>query len=122
MKKLLSTLILIACLSLTARAQAPEQPRPGKLFWSSIAARAAAAAMDSASSQGKRERNPMFRNSEGRFSAGKHAAINLGTMTASILIARKYPRAARVLTFINFSFAGMQAGVAARNFGIHKAR
>lgn len=113
-------LLVILCLTICGRAQ--QQPKLGRMFWPSVGARVASFALDSASSRGKRELNPLFRNSEGRFSAGKHAAFNLGTIGASVLIAKKWPKASRVLACINFTFAGVQTGVAVRNFGIEPRR
>jgi hypothetical protein len=77
--------------------------------------------LDVTSSYGMRELNPMLASSDGRFGA-KGAGIKLGSTAATVgleyLILRKYPRAARVFTKINWSLSIVTTGFAAHNFSI----
>ena len=73
------------------------------------------------SSYGMREMNPMLAGSDGRFGA-KGAGIKLGATAGLLgveyLIVRKYPRAARVFTKVNWSVSIVTTGFAAHNFAI----
>ena len=81
----------------------------------------ASQALDVASSYGMRELNPMLAGSDGRFGA-KGTGIKLGTtaglMGVEYMIVRKYPRAARVFTKVNWSVSIVTAGFAVHNFAI----
>ena len=81
----------------------------------------ASQALDVTSSYGMRELNPMLASSDGRFGA-KGAGIKLGATAGLLgveyLIVRKYPRAARVFTKINWSVSIVTTGFAAHNFAI----
>jgi len=81
----------------------------------------ASQAFDAASSYGMREMNPMLAGSDGRFGA-KGARIKLGATAGLLgveyLMVRKYPRAARVFTNINWSLSIVTTGFAAHNFAI----
>ena len=81
----------------------------------------ASQALDVTSSLGMRELNPLLAGSDGHFGA-RGAGIKLGA-TAGILgieyfIAKRHPRAARVLSKINWAASIMTAGFAAHNFAL----
>jgi hypothetical protein len=68
-----------------------------------------------------REMNPVLAGPDGRFGA-RGAGIKLGGTAAILgleyLVARKHPRAARVLSKVNWSISIVATGFAAYNFAI----
>lgn len=91
------------------------------LYRSSLAAYGIAGAADVASSYGQREGNPLvITGSRGQFD-GSSLALKAGIMGGIFAIEhiamRKYPRARRVFTVVNFGLAGQTGFVAARNVG-----
>jgi len=94
-----------------------------QLWRVSLVSVAVAQAMDSHSSWGKRELNPVLANEAGAFGT-KGALIKL-TITSSLmgieyLVTRgqRNQRLYRTLSVINFGAAGASAAVATRNYGI----
>lgn len=85
----------------------------------SAAALGAASVADAHSSWNRVERNPILADSQGRFSH-RGVAVKGGLMAANIgvqyLLVRKWPSLARPLSYVNFSAAGITAGVAGRNY------
>ena len=78
-------------------------------------------ALDISSSWGSRELNPLLASADGSFGM-KAAGIKIGVTGAMIgveyLIARKYPKAARVLAKVNWSGAALTSGLAVHNYAI----
>jgi hypothetical protein len=102
----------------------PRTPRPNQALWkASLAAIAAANAMDVQSSWGKHELNPTLSGPTGNFGA-QGALIKLGIqgglLGAEYLITRGHPsqRLYRALSAINFGAAASTAAVAAHNYTI----
>lgn len=87
----------------------------------SLAPVIASQALDAASSYGMRELNPMLAGPDGRFGS-RAAGIKLGATAGLVgieyLIVRKYPRATRVFSKINWSVSIVTTGFAAHNFAI----
>ena len=87
----------------------------------SLAPLLASQALDSASSYGLRELNPALAGSDGRFGM-KAAGLKFGVAGAIVgleyLIVKKHPRAARVISKLNWSGAVVTTGFAAHNFAI----
>jgi len=87
----------------------------------SLAPLVASQALDTASSWGMRELNPVLAGSNGGFGAGS-AGLKLGTVGALVgveyLIARKSPRAARLFEKLNWSGAALTTGFAIHNYAI----
>jgi hypothetical protein len=109
-----------------ARAEKPagmswEQQSAYRAWKRSLIPVLASQALDTASSYGMRELNPLLADSSGRFGA-KAAGIKFGSTAAILLveywIVRKHPGAARVLTKLNWSGAAVTSGLAAHNFAI----
>jgi len=87
----------------------------------SLAPVLASQALDVASSYGMRELNPMLAGSDGRFGAqgtGIKIGATAGLLGVEYLLVRKYPRAARVFTKINWSVSIVTTGIAAHNLAI----
>jgi hypothetical protein len=87
----------------------------------SLIAVAASQSLDIASSYGMRERNPLLASSDGRFGP-KAASIKLGTTAAVVvveyLLIKKYPKAARIFSKLNWSSSVLTTGLAVHNFAI----
>jgi hypothetical protein len=82
---------------------------------------AASQALDSSSSWGMRELNPVLAGPDGRFGA-RAATVKLGAVGAFVgiqyLIVRKYPRTARTFEKINWAGAAVTSSFAAHNYMI----
>jgi hypothetical protein len=101
---------------------------PWKKIWAaSAAALVAGTAFDASSSAGRFETNPLLRNSQGRFSAGKGIAIKAlvtgGILGVQALVMRKRPdaRVEKPAALVNFAAAAAFTGIAVRNRGIPRA-
>jgi hypothetical protein len=85
----------------------------------SLAPLVASQALDSASSYGLRELNPVLAQPDGRFGM-KAAGIKFGAIGGLIgveyLLVRKYPRSAKFFTVINWTTAGATTGLAIHNY------
>jgi hypothetical protein len=85
----------------------------------SLAPLVASQALDSASSYGLRELNPMLAQPDGRFGM-KAAGIKFGAIGGLIfvesLLVRKYPRSTKFFTVINWTTAGATTGLAIHNY------
>jgi hypothetical protein len=109
---------------LAPSAGSAQQPRPrGKRLWvTSALSLAAASVLDTTSSLGRYEANPLLRNTQGRFSAGRAVAWKSGaiggTLLAQFLAARKKPHdnLYRPLTIMNFGATGLVSATAVRNY------
>jgi len=90
-----------------------------RLWTASVISASAGIGLDLASSYGEYEANPRLRGADGRLGA-KGVAINVGVVSALItsrLLGKHLPgKFKRVLTVVNFSFAGARVGIAARNW------
>ena len=127
MQKLFLLLALSGCLIHAQDqpvARFKPEPAAGRTLWrASIAALAAANALDVQSSWGKHELNSTLSGSTGTFGA-QGALIKLGLQGGLVgiefLITRHRPgsRMYRVLSIVNFGAAAGFAGVAAHNYGI----
>jgi hypothetical protein len=95
-----------------------EIPNSWKL---SLAPVLAGQALDASSSWGMRELNPVLAGSDGRFGM-KSATVKLGVTGALIgveyLILKAHPRAARVLTKLNWAAGIASGGIAVHNLAI----
>jgi hypothetical protein len=98
----------------------PRRNLPASWKWS-LAPVLASQALDSTSSYGMRELNPILGGSDGRFGM-QSVAIKLGVtgmlLGAEYLIVRAHPRAAQVFTKLNWAAAVVTFGVAAHNYAI----
>lgn len=103
--------------------QATENLRPDMHFWKiSAAALVSASAADIASSWGKCcEGNSLLASPDRRFGA-RGLAVKSGTLGGQLLlqyfVARKNPKLARVLGFVNFAGASALTAVAVHNYRI----
>jgi hypothetical protein len=82
----------------------------------------ASQSLDVASSYGLRELNPLIANSNGAFGAGSvamKAGITGAIIGVEYLIVRSHPRAAKVLSIMNWSSAAITTGVAVHNYTLH---
>jgi hypothetical protein len=106
--------LLILCL-LASSVQAQEKFKPFNLsdaaFW-------AGAGLDAASSVGKLEANPLWRNSKGEFSAGKNLAFKSGLWGAFKVLEYHYstPHQRRVISWVKIGIGCGYGVIAARNF------
>ena len=77
--------------------------------------------LDITSSLGTRELNPVLASADGSFGM-KAMGIKIGVtgamMGVQYLLAKKYPKAARVLAKINWSGAALTSGFAVHNYAI----
>jgi hypothetical protein len=98
------------------------EDQPGWRAWKrSVIPVLASQGLDMASSFGMRERNPVLAGGDGRF--GMRAVAIKGGAVAAILgieylVAKKYPRAARVISRLNWSSSVVTGAFAAHNFAI----
>jgi hypothetical protein len=98
----------------------PRRPLPASWKWS-LAPVLASQALDSASSYGMRELNPVLGGSDGRFgmqSTAIKAGVTGALIGAEYLIVRAHPRSARVFTKLNWAVAAVTFGLAAHNYSI----
>jgi len=81
----------------------------------------ASQALDSASSSGMRELNPLLASPDGGFGL-KATTIKFGVVGAlaatEYYVVRKYPRSAKVFTIVNWTTAGATSALAIHNFSI----
>jgi hypothetical protein len=99
-----------------------EQKTEMRLWKISAATLVGASVLDIASSYGRCcERNQLLASSDRTF-GGRGVAVKSATLGAQLwlqyMVARKNPKLAKVLGFINFGGAGAMTAVAVRNFGI----
>jgi hypothetical protein len=110
--------LAVAPVSSATSAPRPEVPNSWKL---SLAPVLAGQALDASSSWGMRELNPVLAGPDGRFGM-KSATVKLGVTGALIgveyLILKAHPRAARMLTKLNWAAGIASGGIAAHNFAI----
>ena len=106
-----------------------EREHPGRRKWkkawiASWVAFAAVSALDAHSSQGRREANPLLRNSDGRFSNRKaslfKAALGGGFFAFQWWTAKKNPEVNhyRAFTLTNTAVTAGLGAVAVRNYGL----
>ena len=104
-------LIIVLCLPLMAQDRS--------LYLSSVATLTAAHAVDMHSAWGKYEANPLLRSADGRFGprgAVIKSGIMAGNLTVQTLLLRKWPKARKAATIINFAAAGAIGVIAVRNY------
>ncbi len=95
------------------------RPRSRRWWLVSVAALVGAHVLDTASSYGRQEANPLLRRGAGGFdarSAGIKAGIVGGVLALQCLALRKAPEAHRTLAITNFAGSGAMAAIAARNW------
>ena len=102
-------LILVLCTTLHA------ESKIRKVWKWSTAALITGATLDLASSVGQYEANPLARQANGRFSAGRGITLKAGVCTGLVILGKKYPTLG---TTANFTAGGAWAGVAIRNWRI----
>ena len=95
------------------------RPRSRRWWLVSVAALVGAHVLDTASSYGRQEANPLLRGGAGGFdarSAGIKAGIVGGVVALQCLALRKAPEAHRAFAITNFAGSGAMAAIAARNW------
>jgi len=102
-----------------ARQRVAALAKPQTLWKASLVAVVAASTLDSHSSWGKPEGNPLLANHSGQF--GTRAVVLKGVITASALgvqwyMLRHKPEARRFATLTNFGVAAVYGAVAAHNY------
>jgi hypothetical protein len=95
-----------------------------KKAWAwSAAALMASVAMDTASSMGRPEMNPLLRGSMGQFN-GRSAGLKFGIAGALLgsqyLLLQRHPEQAAWAATGNFAAAGLTSGIAVRNYRLPK--
>jgi hypothetical protein len=93
------------------------ESRKSKLWRWSAAALASATTVDTISTVGLNEANPVL--GTGRFGARAFSiksGIVVGAVIAQTLVLKRTPQYQRNLAFANFAMAGLTTGVAIRNF------
>ena len=101
----------------------PVEAKPEMRLWKiSAAALVGASVADMASSYGRCcEANRLLASPDKTF-GGRGVAVKSATLGAQLwvqyMVARKHPKVAKVLGFINFAGAGAMTAVAVRNYGI----
>ena len=121
MKRLAAVLWICSAAASTAPGQELERPRWNKKWIVSAVALVAANVLDAHSSLGRMEANPLMRDAQGRFSAGRAVAMKTAA-TGGMLVLQAYVLRRRPdlklegsCTVLNFASAGALAGAAARN-------
>jgi hypothetical protein len=126
MRRLLLSLMVLACVATAQNKTLFDEPRtPGRTVWKfSLAALAAANALDVHSSWGKHELNPALAGS-GQANFGAQgtlikAGLQGGLAGVEYLLTRRRPggRLYRALSVINFGAAAGVGAVAIRNYGV----
>lgn len=88
----------------------------------SLAPLFASQALDTASSYGMRELNPLLASPDGSFGV-KAATIKFGVVGAlaatEYFVVRKYPRSAKVFTIVNWTASGATSALAIHNYSLH---
>jgi len=87
----------------------------------SLAPLAASEGLDAASSWGLRELNPVLAGSDGRFgmkAAGIKFGVVGGLVGVEAVLIKKFPAAAKFFSVVNFSTAGITAGLAVHNYNL----
>lgn len=104
---------MIATLTLLAASLTAEE----RLYRVSQTTYVAANILDSSSSLGRRELNPLY----GHSFTSRDLAIKGGVTAGSLLLqewmVRKWPRTRKVFTYVNFGWTGVYTAVGIRNFG-----
>jgi hypothetical protein len=101
---------------------APSTAYPWQKRWAvSMIPLFASQSLDAASSYGLRELNPLLADPDGRFGV-RAAAIKFGVIGGMVgveyLVVKKFPRAAKFFTILNWTMAGATTGLAIRNYRI----
>jgi len=118
----LAAAVGLALLAPSAVSAQDQRPRGKRLWVVSALSLAAASVLDTTSSLGRYEANPLLRNPQGQFSARRGAAWKSGaiggTLLAQFLAARKKPEdnLYRPLTIMNFGATGLVSATAVRNY------
>ena len=96
----------------------PQKPSGKKLWWATVAALAAATALDARSSWGKQELNPLLQAGNGSFGARgieiKSALVGAG-IAAQWLALRHHHNVEKPASFMNMAVAGITVGAAVHN-------
>src|SRR3989304_2000662 len=93
------------------------------LYPVSVGTLIAAHTADIHSSWGKLEVNPLLRSIDGRFrikGVAIKSGIVMGNLTGQTLILRRWPKARKIATLVNFISVGVVGGVAIRNYTVRK--
>jgi hypothetical protein len=107
--------------------QLGERMRPNEAKWRrqwavSLAPLFVSQSLDSASSYGMRELNPLLASPNGGFGM-KAASIKFGVVGGLVgveyLLVKKYPRSAKFFTIVNWTTAGATTGLAIHNYRLH---
>ena len=122
LRSLAAAALVLALLAPSAGSAQQQRPRGKRLWLISALSLAAASVLDTTSSLGRYEANPLLRNTQGRFSAGRAVAWKSGaiggTLLAQLVAARKKPddNLYRPLTLLNFGTTGLVSATAVRNY------
>lgn len=112
-------ILIILLPALLFAAERETRPRGRRWWLVSVAALVGAHVLDTASSYGRREANPLLRTGAGGFdarSAGIKAGIVGGVVALQCLALRKAPEAHRTFAITNFAGSGAMSAIAARNW------
>jgi len=93
--------------------------RGENLYPISVATLTAAHGADVHSAWGKIEANPLLRSPDGRFGvrgAAVKSGLVAGHLTVQTLILRRWPKARKAATIVNFAAVGVVAVIAVRNY------
>jgi hypothetical protein len=122
MSGLFRSLVLVLMISLVAAGQERSASKKRKLLYvASVVAVGVAATLDTHSSWGKVEANPLLRTQGHRFgtsSAGLKLGLTTGNLLMQHFLLRKDERVLSPFTLTNFGVAAAQSSVAWRNYGI----
>jgi len=121
------TTTILLCVTLfagtAAAADNAERRSHGKLWWASVAAMVGASILDTHSSWGRQELNPLLANGSGRF-GGRALAIKAGVAMSVAggqhFLLRSNPGARKIVSIANFSMAGVMGRVAMHNYTNNK--
>jgi hypothetical protein len=112
-------ILIILLPALLFAAERETRPRSRRWWLASVAALVGAHVLDTASSYGRQEANPLLGRGAGGFdarSAGIKAGIVGGVLALQCLALRKAPEAHRSLAITNFAGSGAMSAIAARNW------
>ena len=122
LKKLVALATLAASLAFAGGGlvqSTPTDKPTKKLWWVSVAAVAAASALDARSSWGRHELNPLLQGPNGRFSARsveiKSAIVGVGLAFQWVALRHHTQRLEKPLSIANLAAAGLTTGAAIHN-------
>ena len=123
LKKLVALATLAASLSFAAgglvQSTPTNKPPSKKLWWASVAALAGASVLDTRSSWGRRELNPLLQGPNGRFGARsveiKSVIVGVGLAFQWVALRHHNQKLEKPLSIANLAAAGLTTGAAVHN-------